>query len=119
MPLVACPECRRSVSSVATSCPHCGHPMGAAALTPGIAGTPGVERELWQGSPSATAMTGAILAGTLFSAVVVGGVYLLYGPALTFLTGVSRDLARFVTANEAGVRLAAVAFVVTVVGLRL
>jgi len=93
--------------------------MATAALTPGIAGPPGVERELWQGSPSATAMTGAILAGTLFSAVVIVGTYALYGPALTFLTGLSRDLARFVARNESGVRLAAIAFVVTVVGLRL
>jgi uncharacterized membrane protein YdbT with pleckstrin-like domain len=93
--------------------------MGAAALTPGVAAPTGPERELWRGSPSATAMTGAILGGTLFSVAVIAGVYLLYGPALTFLTGVSRDLARFVVANEAGVRLAAVAFVITVVGLRL
>jgi uncharacterized membrane protein YdbT with pleckstrin-like domain len=93
--------------------------MGAAALTPGIAGAAGPERELWQGSPSATAMTGAILAGTLFSTAVIAGVYLLYGPALTFLTGLSRDLARSVAANEGGVRLAAIAFVITVVGLRL
>jgi uncharacterized membrane protein YdbT with pleckstrin-like domain len=93
--------------------------MATAALTPGIAGPAGVEKELWQGSPSATAMTGAILAGTLFSTVVIVGTYALYGPALTFLTGMSRDLARFVAANESGVRLAAIAFVVTVVGLRL
>jgi uncharacterized membrane protein YdbT with pleckstrin-like domain len=93
--------------------------MGAAALTPGVAAAPGGERELWQGSPSATAMTGAILAGILFSIAVIAGVYLLYGPALTFLTGRSPELARVVAANEAGVRLAAIAFVVTVVGLRL
>jgi uncharacterized membrane protein YdbT with pleckstrin-like domain len=118
MPLVTCPECRRSVSSAAASCPHCGHPM-ATALTPTQVGPSGAERELWQGSPSATAMTGAILGGTLFSVAVIVGTYLLYGPALTALTGMSRDLARFVVANEAGLRLAAIAFVITVVGLRL
>jgi uncharacterized membrane protein YdbT with pleckstrin-like domain len=91
----------------------------AAALTPGTAVAGGPERELWRGSPSATAMTGAILGGTLFATAVIVGVYLLYGPVLTFLTGASRDLARFVAANETGVRLAAVAFVITVVGLRL
>jgi uncharacterized membrane protein YdbT with pleckstrin-like domain len=93
--------------------------MGAAALTPGVAAPAGGERELWQGSPSATAMTGAILAGSIFSTVVIVGVYALYGPALAFLAGMSRDLARFVRANEAGVRLAAILFVITVVGLRL
>lgn len=93
--------------------------MGAAALTPGIAAAPGTEKELWRGSPSASAMTGAILGGTLFATAVIVGTYLLYGPALTALTRMSRDLARFVAANEGGVRLAAIAFVVTVVGLRL
>jgi uncharacterized membrane protein YdbT with pleckstrin-like domain len=93
--------------------------MGAAALSPTAVAPPGTERELWQGSPSATAMTGAILAGTLFSLAVIAGTYLVYGPALTWLTGMSRDLARFVSANDGGIRLAAVAFVVTVVGLRL
>jgi uncharacterized membrane protein YdbT with pleckstrin-like domain len=94
--------------------------MGAAAaLAPGVAAPTGPERELWQGSPSATAMTGAILGGTLFSLAVIVGTYLVYGPALTALTRTSRDLARLVAQNEAGLRLAAIAFVVTVVGLRL
>jgi uncharacterized membrane protein YdbT with pleckstrin-like domain len=94
--------------------------MGAAAaLTPGVVAPAGAERELWQGSPSATAMTGAIVGGALFSAAVIVGTYLVYGPALTALTGMSRDLARFVARNDAGLRLAAIAFVVTVVGLRL
>jgi uncharacterized membrane protein YdbT with pleckstrin-like domain len=82
-------------------------------------GAPGVERELWKGSPSTTAMTGAILGGTFFAAVVVAGVYLLYGAALAWAAGVSRDVAIFVRQNEAGIRLATIAFVVTVVGGRL
>lgn len=27
MPLTRCPECSRDVSTSASSCPHCGHPM--------------------------------------------------------------------------------------------
>ena len=89
---------------------------GAAAA---LAAPAGVERELWKGSPSTTAMTGAILGGTLFAALVVGGVYVLYGPALGWATGASHDVARFVRANEGGIRLATIAFVLTVVGSRL
>lgn len=29
MPLIACPECARQVSTAATACPGCGHPVGA------------------------------------------------------------------------------------------
>jgi len=30
MALVQCPECKREVSSKASTCPHCGHPIGGA-----------------------------------------------------------------------------------------
>jgi hypothetical protein len=79
----------------------------------------GPERELWQGTPSAKALLGAILAGAIFALAVTTGVYLIYGPALTFAAQLSPEVARFVASNEAGLRLAAIAFVVTVVGLRL
>jgi membrane protein YdbS with pleckstrin-like domain len=118
MPLVACPECHNSLSSAAPSCPHCGHPMTVSVAVP-TAAFPGAERELWKGSPSTTAMTGAILGWALFALLVTAGVFVLYGPALDFAGGLSTDVKRFVTRNEGGVRLAVIAFVVAVVGLKL
>ena len=79
----------------------------------------GPERELWQGTPSAKALLGAILAGALFAVAVTAGVYLLFAPALALVRQLSPDVARFVASNLEGLRLAALAFVVTVVGLRL
>jgi membrane protein YdbS with pleckstrin-like domain len=115
MPLVACPECRRSLSSAAAACPHCGHPM-----VPSVATPPGAaERTLWEGKPSAKALLGAILGATLFALVVGGGVLLLYDPALDLLSGLSRDVRRFIDRNVDGLHIATLAFVITVVGLRL
>jgi uncharacterized membrane protein YdbT with pleckstrin-like domain len=79
----------------------------------------GAERDLWKGSPSAKGMLGALVAGALFAVVVTAAVYLFYAPALTLVASFSPDLRRFVRGNEEGLRLAAIAFVVTVVGLRL
>jgi membrane protein YdbS with pleckstrin-like domain len=118
MALIACPACQQSVSAAAPACPHCGHPLaaGVAAATPGA---PGPELMLWQGHPSAKALLGAILKAVLFSAVVLGGTVVLYNPALSLLAGLSQTADRFVAENDSGLKLAAVAFVVTVVGVRL
>jgi membrane protein YdbS with pleckstrin-like domain len=90
----------------------------AALPAPG-APAPAAERNLWQGSPSAKALLGAILGGVLFALAVTGGVLVLYEPGLQLLEGISPEMRRFVAANEDGLRIAALAFVVTVVGLRL
>ncbi|HSU13861.1 hypothetical protein [Longimicrobium sp.] len=34
MPLIACPDCGREVSSAAPACPHCGRPIHALTATP-------------------------------------------------------------------------------------
>ncbi len=34
MSLIPCPECRKEISSAATSCPSCGHPMTAKPAEP-------------------------------------------------------------------------------------
>src|SRR5882757_2478138 len=92
MPLVTCPECGGSVSTAATSCPHCGHPMDPPArLVPALAEvTP--ERELCQGTPSAKALLGAIAGAALFSIAVCLAVYFAYRPLITLLAGMSPDL---------------------------
>jgi membrane protein YdbS with pleckstrin-like domain len=79
----------------------------------------GPERELWQGTPSAKALLGALVAAGLHAAGVIAGVYLVYGPLLSRAADASPDVAHFVATNEGGLRLAAIAFVLTVVGLRL
>lgn len=52
-----------------------------------VAAVAGAERELWKGSPSTTAMTGAILGWALFAILVTGGVFVLYGPVLVSPAG--------------------------------
>lgn len=37
MALTACPECQKQVSSAASACPGCGHPMGSAPIPVRIA----------------------------------------------------------------------------------
>lgn len=93
--------------------------MGAAALAPTAISDPTAERPLWQGTPSAKCLLGAIVGGTLFALAVTIGVVLLYGPAVRLVSGISPGIADFLAQNERGLRLAAVLFVLTVVGLRL
>jgi membrane protein YdbS with pleckstrin-like domain len=112
MPLVTCPECRQQVSSAAPACPHCGHPMPAPGRA-GPPGDPGPERDLWVGTPSAKALIGPIVGAALFAIVLPVGAYLLYDPLLSLFGRRS-----FVAENEGGVRLAVIAFVATVVAVR-
>lgn len=96
MPLVACPACTRTISDAATSCPNCGHPQAlpSPAGTRGIAGAAGPEQTLWQGSPSAKALLGAIIVTALYALVVPVAVHFGY-PFLRGLIGaVSADLRR-------------------------
>jgi membrane protein YdbS with pleckstrin-like domain len=121
MSLVACPACQQPVSPAAPACPRCGHPLGeergaVSAATPGATGP---EMLLWEGHPSAKALLGAILKATFFSLVVAVGTFLLYEPLLSLVAGLGTASDRFIAANGAGLRLAAIAFVVTVVGVRL
>src|SRR4051794_4508816 len=116
MPLVACPECRASVSSAAASCPRCGHPMAPGLATP--VAEPAAERELWQGRPSAKALVGTIASAALFTAVVIGAVALAYGPLLDALATSAPSLYRDLARNHDTVRLVAVGLVVLLVGGR-
>jgi uncharacterized membrane protein YdbT with pleckstrin-like domain len=67
MPVISCPDCNRDVSTLATSCPHCGRPSPAG-LTPmpGVAPSAAQEKTLWHGTPSPT-----LLMGHVFGIVVV------------------------------------------------
>jgi membrane protein YdbS with pleckstrin-like domain len=117
MPLVACPECRASVSTSAASCPRCGHPLAPALATP--AAEPGGERELWQGRPSAKALVGTIVTAALFTTAVIVAVYLAHGPLLDLVAESSPQLGRDLARNRDTVWLVAVGLVVLLVGARL
>ena len=122
MAIVACPECKGQVSSSAAACPHCGHPMAASAgaLSAPVAPGRGLgpEETLWEGSPSIKSLTLAITSTVLFGAVLTTATVLSYRPALRFIAGISDGLAKTVAEGESGLRLAAILFVVFLVGLR-
>ena len=55
MPVIACPDCGRDVSTLAPVCPHCGRPSPAGNTpidAPRVA--PAREETLWHGTPSPT-----------------------------------------------------------------
>src|SRR2546421_1673725 len=114
MALLACPECGRSVSSAATSCPHCGNPLGAGRLAV-PAGSQSTERVLWEGTPSAKALVGAIAGATLFALVLGLGAYLAYRPLLTLAAGLSPDARRWVDHHRDDVFLVVVGLVVLLI----
>jgi uncharacterized membrane protein YdbT with pleckstrin-like domain len=68
MPVIACPDCGRDVSTLAPACPNCGRPSPAG--TAPIAGPvpTAAEQTLWSGSPSKVLLAGHI-AGIVLVAV--------------------------------------------------
>jgi membrane protein YdbS with pleckstrin-like domain len=79
MPVIACPDCSRDVSTLATSCPHCGRPMGLGPNVLPLASPihdarPAVAEEtLWKGTPSAIVLVG----NAIWIALIVIGALLL------------------------------------------
>lgn len=65
MPVIACPDCSRDVSTLAPMCPHCGRPSPAGTAVPfaATAAQPLKEETLWRGTPSPTLLLGKL--GTL------------------------------------------------------
>jgi membrane protein YdbS with pleckstrin-like domain len=64
MPVIACPDCSRDVSTLASSCPHCGRPMSMGPDVLPLASPiheprpiP-AEETLWRGTPSAIVLAG-------------------------------------------------------------
>jgi uncharacterized membrane protein YdbT with pleckstrin-like domain len=81
-----------------------------------LPGDPGPERDLWIGTPSAKALIGPIIGAGLFSIALPLIAWLLYEPTFALFT---KGNATFLLENERGVRLAVIAFVATVVAVRL
>jgi membrane protein YdbS with pleckstrin-like domain len=67
MPVLACPDCNRDVSTLATSCPHCGRPMTSGPNVLPLAApihdapSPVSEETLWHGTPSAVVLLGKLV----------------------------------------------------------
>lgn len=61
MPVIACPDCGRDVSTLAPTCPHCGRPSpaGTTPITP--APQPVAEETVWRGTPAATLLIGRVI----------------------------------------------------------
>jgi membrane protein YdbS with pleckstrin-like domain len=61
MPVIACPDCGRDVSTLAPSCPHCGRPSpGGLAVPPPAQAQAAKEETLWRGTPSPILLIGKI-----------------------------------------------------------
>lgn len=79
MPVIACPDCGRDVSTLASACPHCGRPSPAATAPILPSGAPPSPREetVWQGTPSLKLLIGRGLALALCASVIPFFFYLL------------------------------------------
>jgi membrane protein YdbS with pleckstrin-like domain len=90
MPVIACPDCGREVSTLAPACPHCGRPsattasMGAPAYAAAPA-LPAQEETLWRG----TASMKLLMVKVVVLVILVAGVPLL----AHFLATKTNDLA--------------------------
>jgi len=80
---------------------------------------PVAEEVLWEGGPSTKALTYDMVKTGIFAVVVSLAVLIGYAPALRFLSGLAEPIADFLAQSAPGLRLAAILFVVAVVGLRL
>ncbi len=70
MPVIACPDCGRDVSTLAPVCPHCGRPSPAG-MAPVTTPSPiAPEADAWSGSPSMALLAGRF-AGLIVSAVAI------------------------------------------------
>ena len=80
MPVIACPDCSRDVSTLAPACPHCGRPSPAGTAVPPVAGAPAHatrEETLWRGTPSPILLIGkiAVLVLTLIVIPVIARLF--------------------------------------------
>ncbi len=78
-----------------------------------------LEQQLWEGVPSLRALAVDAAGTALFTIGLSLAVGFVYRPVLDAISGMSRDMARFVSSNEPGLRFAAVLFVVVVAGQHL
>jgi hypothetical protein len=71
MPVIACPDCGREVSTFAPACPHCGRPSPAGgAPMPASVASSAAEETLWKGTPSPKVLIGRVV-GLVLIAVLI------------------------------------------------
>lgn len=97
MALTKCPECNKDVSSQATACPHCGHPLAAAQGIPGVSpATPppiqpqGKISSTDPGGPSGQKKMSKAKMGCLVFLVIIFA-FLLLAVIGAFMAGSSQD----------------------------
>ncbi len=90
MPVITCPDCGRDVSTLATSCPHCGRPSPAG-LTPIAAPAQAAAREetLWKGTPSHMILAGYFV-GIILALVVIPLLAYFFASTMTDAYSASR-----------------------------
>ena len=83
MPVIACPDCGRDVSTLATACPHCGRPSPAATapVSPQAATPVAAEETIWRGSPAWTLVIGRVIFMAVITIFIPLFAYLLAGGA--------------------------------------
>src|SRR5258706_2138020 len=57
MPVIACPDCGRDVSTLAPACPHCGRPSPGGMSVPLAAPAAVHDDTQWRGKPASTVLT--------------------------------------------------------------
>lgn len=73
MPVIACPDCSRDVSTLAPVCPHCGRPSPAGNAMPPASAAPAHatrEETLWRGTPSPILLIGKMVVLVLILIVI-------------------------------------------------
>jgi membrane protein YdbS with pleckstrin-like domain len=118
MPLIACPDCGRQVSTSAPNCPQCGRPIAAGFAAVPLAAPPAQEQTLWQGVPSLKAMMLEIALTTLYAVGLPIAAILIFGPLLDVLSGFGKDAARFVATNRSSFQLVLTLVVVFLIATR-
>lgn len=70
MPVIACPDCGKDVSTLAPVCPHCGRPSPAGTAPITTPPRPTAEETLWRGNPSAMKLVGRVIEIVLILIIV-------------------------------------------------
>lgn len=85
MPVIACPDCGRDVSTLAPACPHCGRPSPAGVSVPPAQSFAQTAREetLWSGTPSATLLIGKI-ATLILILVLIPAIAYFFASTVTY-----------------------------------
>jgi len=105
------------VSTAAATCPQCNRPLGAALAPPPVGAA--AEEVAWEGVPSMKAMLGEISSTALFVIGLPVAAALTFGPGLSVIARLGRDMARTVAESRSTLQTAITVAVIGLVVLRL